>query len=117
MTVRQLLLAGAALFVVSVPAHAGPCSKDIERVQMKIDARLNALAAAGPSAKQSVGAQLHRQPTPRSIAGAEHGLGEVSSSTMEKVGDAMTRARKADAAGDVSACQRALADVEQAIAE
>jgi len=117
MTVRQLLVVGASIFAVSLPAYAGPCSKDIERVQLKLDARLNALAAAGPSAKQSVGAQLHRQPTPRSMADAEHRLGEVSSSAMEKVGDAMARARKADAAGDDSACQRALADVEQAIAE
>jgi hypothetical protein len=117
MTVRQLLLVCAASFAVSLPAHAGSCAKDIERMQMKLDARLNALAAAGPSAKQSLGAQLHRQPTPRSVAGAEHRLGEVSSSTMAKVGDAMTRARKADAAGDESACQRALTDVEQAIVQ
>ncbi len=84
-------------------------------MQMTIDAKLNALAAAGPSEKQSIGAQIHRQPTPLSMAEAESKLGDVSSSTVEKVKEAMARARKADIAGDKSACEQALADIQRII--
>ena len=54
MTVRQLLVIGPfALSLLALPCQAGPCSKDIERIQVLIDAKLNAIAAAGPTADQS----------------------------------------------------------------
>lgn len=86
-------------------------------MQARIEARLHALAAAGPSAKQSVEAQRHRQPTPGSMASAERQLGELSPSAIVKVNAAMDRAQKADAAGDAAACKQALAEVEQAIGQ
>jgi hypothetical protein len=116
MTIRQLALIGAAgLLLSTLPCRAGPCSKDIESMQSKIDARLNAVAAAGPDAKQSVQAQMHRQPTPGSIANAERELGELSPSTIVKVNAAMNRAQKADSAGDESGCRQALAEVARVI--
>ena len=116
MTVRQLLIGSAALFPLALPCQAGPCTKDIEAMQVRIEARLNAMAAKGPSAKQSVGAQMHRQPTPDSIANAERKLGDLSPSTIVKVNSAMDRAQKADSAGDESGCRQALNEVAGLIA-
>jgi hypothetical protein len=116
MTIRHLVLIGAAVLLLStLPGRAGPCTKDIEATQAKIEARLNALAAAGPSAEQSVGAQLHRQPTPGSIANAERKLGDLSPETIVKVNAAMDRAQKADNAGDERGCRQALAEVAHLI--
>ena len=76
---------------------------------------MGAAAATGPSAKQSVGAQMHREPTPNSIANAERKLGDLSPSTIVKVNAAMDRAQKADNAGDEKGCRQALAEVASAI--
>ena len=116
MTVRQLLVISPfALSLLTLPCQAGPCSKDIERIQVLIDTKLNAVAAAGPSAEQSSEAQMHRQPTPRSMAEAESKLGELSPSTIAKVRAAMVRAHNADIAGDADGCNKALAEVRDQI--
>jgi len=60
---------------------------------------------------------MHRQPTPRSIAGAEVQLGDVSKEQAEAVGAAMVRAREADRLGDKSACEQALSDAERALSQ
>jgi hypothetical protein len=116
MTIRQrFFLSAAALCLLTLPCQAGPCTKDIDSMQARIDAHLGKTAAAGPSAKQSVGAQMHRQPTPGSMANAERQLGELSPETIVKVNAAMDRAGKADAAGDDVACKQALAEVAEAL--
>jgi hypothetical protein len=115
MTMRLLVL-GAAAFAASTSAgYAGPCSRAIDRLQARIDARLEAAAAAGPMAPVSSGAYLHRQPTPGSIAAAEARLGEVSPQTIAAVRVAMVRAREADRAGDKRACTRALSNARRAM--
>ena len=112
----QLLVACAAALAASMPAsYAGPCSHEIDRVQAEIDARLETKAAAGPSARESTAATMHRQPTPGSIAAAEVRLGDVSPQKVEAVLAAMARAREADQAGHQSACEQALADVQRAL--
>jgi hypothetical protein len=116
MTIRGVLLLGAAAFATStVASYAGPCSNEIDRMQARIDAGVEAVAPTGPSAPESPGALLHRQPTPGSIAAAESKLGDVSSRTVEAVEAAMARAREADLANDKNGCDQALADVRQAI--
>jgi len=112
---RLLVLSAAALATSTVAGYAGPCSHDIDLTQSRVDAKLEAKAAAGPSARESSAATMHRQPTPGSLAAAESKLGEVSSHTVEVVEAAMARARKADLANDKSACEQALADVQRAI--
>jgi hypothetical protein len=112
---RLLVISPLALCLLALPCQAGPCSTDVERIQVRIDTKLNAIAAAGPAADQSTAAQMHRQPTPGSIAQAEQKLGELSPDAIAKVKDAMTRARGADAAGDAAGCQRALDEVEREI--
>ena len=107
--------AGALLLLFSVqPGLAGPCAGDIDQVQAQVDARIDAVAGAGPAGTESGSARLHRQPTPGSIAAAEQKLGEGKAE--EAALAALARARTADAAGDKAACDRALAEARQAIA-
>jgi hypothetical protein len=115
MIIRPLLVLIAALAASTSAGYAGPCSRAIDRIQARIDARLEAAAGSGPMAPVSSGAYLHRQPTPRSLAAAESRLGEVSPQTIEAVRAAMARAREADRAGDKRGCRRALADAQRAI--
>jgi hypothetical protein len=116
MTTPRLVLFSAAAFAASLsPSLAGPCSDAIDTMQARIDAKLKAKAAAGPTAKEGVMAGMSDQPTPRSMAAVEEKLGEISPQTVEAVRQAMARARAADSAGDKSACEQALADVQRAI--
>jgi len=118
MTIRRSLATVAVILAASTPAsYASSCSEAIDRMQAKIDAKLEAAAAAGPSAVESAAATMHRQPTPRSIAAAEVQLGDVSKEQAEVVGGAMVRAREADRVGDQSACERALSDAERALSQ
>jgi hypothetical protein len=115
MTVQRLLLATAAALAASMSAsHAGPCSQEIDSMQPRVDAMLEASARAGPTAPESPAALLHRQPTSDSIAAAESKLGEASR-TVEAAVAAIARAREADRAGDKNACEQALADVRRAV--
>ncbi|HEY2533506.1 MAG TPA: hypothetical protein VGJ20_37180 [Xanthobacteraceae bacterium] len=107
-----LTLALAALWAPA-SSYAGPCSHEIDAMQARIDARLESQAATGPTAKEGAAAGMGVQPTPRSIAGAEEKLGEVSPQRIDAIGRAMTLARAADGAGDKSGCQQALADVQR----
>jgi hypothetical protein len=116
MSIRGLLvLSATALAVSTMACYAGPCSNEIDRIQARIDAKVEAVARAAPPAYESSGVLLHRQPTPGSIAAAESKLGDVSSSTVEAIENAMARARKADLADDKEGCDRALADIRRTI--
>jgi len=117
MKILQAALFGAAAFVLTASAAtAGPCADAIDAMQGRIDAALEAKAAAGPTGKEGVPAGMSVQPTPRSIAAAEEKLGDISPQTVAAVGEGMAQARSADAAGDASACEKALADVQRIIA-
>jgi hypothetical protein len=84
-------------------------------VQAPFDAKLEAKASARPTAKQGAAAGMGVQPTPRSIATAEEKIGDISPQRVEAVGQDMARARAADAAGDKSGCEQALADAQRAL--
>ena len=116
MNMRSLGIFGAMVFAASaMAAHAGPCAPDIDRLQMQIDARLEAAAAKGPTASQSVAAQMHRQPTPSSIAAAESRVGDITPAAVEAIKVGMLRAREADGKGDKAACEKSLAEVRHAL--
>jgi hypothetical protein len=118
MIISRAGLFGAMSFVLSTSAsHAGPCADQIDAMQARIDSALEAKAAAGPTGKEGVPAGMSVQPTPRSIAAAEEKLGDVSAQTVAVVGEGMARARAADAAGDASACEKALADVQRVVGQ
>jgi hypothetical protein len=109
---RSLAVCVVALAASMSASFANPCSQEIDRVQATIDAKLEAQAAAGRFARESTAATLHRQPTPGSIAAAEVGLGDISPEKVQAVEALMARAREADRAGDQSACEQALAEVQ-----
>jgi hypothetical protein len=102
---RTLAALLAATFL-PLSAHAGPCAADIDRVQAQADARIDATAGRGRTGTESTAATDHREPTPESIARAEQRLdGSTAGQTALA---ALAQARQADAAGDASACERAL---------
>jgi hypothetical protein len=105
---RIVTFAALALIGGSVACNAGPCTSQIAQLERQVH-RARATSPPGdagdPSAPQSVGAQLHHQPTPGSIERAEHQAIADGDAALE-------RARKADAAGDASACAKALAEAK-----
>ena len=115
MVIRQLLIA-STMFLFVPPGYAsGPCSKDIAQMRSKIDTKLGAIAAAAPSVAVSSDAKRHRQPSTGSMAKVLVERGLLSSSAVEQIKEAMTRARTANAAGNKTACEQALTEAERAL--
>lgn len=108
-------LSGFALWLSLAPSQAGPCAEQIFDAQSHFDAHLKAVAVAGRTAAESTDATMHRQPTPGSLAQAEESLGELSHEKAQAFAAAMKRARAADDAGDVNACERAVAEARKAL--
>jgi hypothetical protein len=103
---RIVTLAAVALIGGSAASFAGPCTKQISQVEQRIrqaQAGSPPGGAGEPSAPQSVGAQLHHQPTPGSVQSAER----MANADGEA---ALARARNADAAGNAAACAKALTE-------
>jgi hypothetical protein len=96
-------------------AHARSCSNDVDHMQARIDANVEAIAAAGPAVPPGIGAGMGVQPTPFGMATVEEKMGELKRSKVDAVHDAMTRARAASSAGKYKACEKALADVRRLI--
>jgi len=118
MTLRRLLTAAVVFVVTPVSAiYAGPCSQEIDHMQAKLDAKLEAKAAVAPTAPESPKATAHHQPTPDSIAAAEAELGVLSPEQITTVTEALGRARQADRVGDQSACEQALSEVRRSIGD
>jgi hypothetical protein len=68
----HLALTSALLALGVGCAEAGPCSADIAKIEKALDAPNSPF---GPTGRQTVGAQLGRQPTPSSMARAEQKAG------------------------------------------
>jgi hypothetical protein len=106
---RIMVLTAAGLIGGAATSEAGPCTTQISQVEQQIH---NAQAASPPggagepTAPQSIGAQLHHQPTPQTVESAE-------SKARASAEAALDRARKADAAGDASACAKALKEARE----
>jgi hypothetical protein len=94
----------AALLMSVSPAHAGPCTAQIAQVKQQIDAS-NVDAAGGPSAPQTIRAQLGRQPTPATVEGAEHEANAFARAALNHV-------RRADDAGNAVVCRQALVQLK-----
>jgi hypothetical protein len=114
-SVRTLAVAAGALAVSIGSVAAGPCAGDIDRIQAQIDARLDSVAGAGRFGTQSVGAELHHQPTPDSIARAEAQLGEAGGAS--KALAALARAREQDTIGNRPACEKEVAEAQRALGQ
>jgi hypothetical protein len=105
---RRATLNGALcslIVVAATSAYAGPCTTQIGKLEQQI--KLSASnPAVGPSGTQTVGAQLHHQPTPTTVEHAEIKANADADAALD-------RARKADAAGDASGCQSALVEARR----
>jgi hypothetical protein len=108
------MLSAAMLAVSTLPGRAGPCTRDIDRAWVEIDAKIRARIGAGRSEPQSITALLHRQPTPASVAAAEERAVDAWA-PMEASVAALARAREADRAKDRATCEQALAEAAHAI--
>jgi hypothetical protein len=97
----KALIAGAVLVLSLAAAHAGPCSEKIAQFEQAVRQSAGN-PNAGPMARQSIGAQIDRQPTPGSVKRAQ----ERAQSTFAA---ALARAKRLDAQGNRAACTRALA--------
>jgi hypothetical protein len=99
----------AVLLLAAATGRAGPCTAQIAQVDQQIR-KVQAAGSQGgaglPSAPQSVGAQLHHQPTAQSVQSAESAAGAAAAAALD-------RARAADAAGDAAACDKALKEAKQ----
>ena len=103
---RLLILTSCvALIAGADAAHSGPCTAQI--AQLKQQVRDSAPGPeTGPTAPQTVGAQLHHQPTPETLQHAER----VANADTDA---AFARAQKADANNDATGCEKALEEVRQ----
>jgi len=113
---RLLVLGAAALAASASASYAGSCSDDIDRMQARIDARVEAIAAAGPFVPASISAGMGVQPTPFAMATVEEKMGEISRNKVDAIRDAMARARAANTAGNGKTCEKALTDVRRLMA-
>jgi len=69
---RVVLMTSALLALGIGCAQAGPCSADIAKIEKVLN---EPNSPFGPTGRQTVGAQLGRQPTPASMARAEQKAG------------------------------------------
>ena len=109
---KTFLKSVLALAIVATPAAAlaGPCARDIAKLQTAFDQRLDSAAANGPSGVETTDAKMHHQPTQLSVADAEAQLGDITPDTADKFTKAMERASDADATDDATKCRIALND-------
>jgi hypothetical protein len=83
---------------------AGPCTTAIAKFEKAVRQSAND-PEAGPTAPQSIAAQLEHQPTPGSVKRAEEGAEAAFEAGL-------MHAERLDARGDRAGCRRALADAK-----
>jgi hypothetical protein len=86
-------------------AHASGCRDEIAQLQSAAR-RAATNPDTGPTARQSVGAQLGHQPTPESVMQAEK-------QAQSRFAAILARAQALDARGRHAQCKRAVADARQ----
>lgn len=92
--------AGSALLAGSGIAFGGPCTAEIAALEQQIK-KLPPGPKSEPSYSQTLGAQLHYQPTPRDVAHAQSVARQDADAALES-------AKKADAEDKAEACHAAL---------
>jgi hypothetical protein len=95
------VIVGAALLSGAGVAHSGPCTAQIAAVEQQIKST-PAGPQSGPTFPQTLGAQLHQQPTPLDVQHAERVANKDAAAALDA-------AKKADAQGDAAVCNANLA--------
>ena len=85
-----------ALALALTSARASPCSDEIASLETAINAS-ESTPALVPTEPQSLGAQLHHQPTPQSVQRAE-------AAPSTELNDIVKRAKVLDAEGKTKEC-------------
>jgi len=94
-----------AAFLCSVGvAHSGPCTAQIAQLEQQTSVAPG--PETGPTAPQTIGAQLHHQPTPGDVEHAEHVANKDADAALD-------RARKADANGNAAECSAAIGEAKR----
>jgi hypothetical protein len=106
-TILAALTVAATLGQSVALALAGPCTEQIAQIEQA--ARANAsVPDAGPMAPQSVGAQLHRQPTPNSIKQAQQQTDAQFDATLASAKDLDKQGKRAECTAKVDELKRLL---------
>jgi hypothetical protein len=95
------LVAFVAFGLGVTPGHASPCGDEIARLENTLSQAKND-PAIGPTAPQSVDAQLGYQPTPDSVKRAE-------ADARGRFATILDRAKAFDAEGKAAECMQAVA--------
>jgi hypothetical protein len=101
---KTLLTLTLVATLAPIAALAGPCGDEVTQFEQKMK-RESRKPSAGPTARQTDAAQLHRQPTPESVKEGEQ-RAQVAFDAV------LVRARAADANGDQAACRKALGEAK-----
>jgi len=102
------LTTSTALLYDQVVALGGPCTAQIAQLEQQVATSIPG-PQSGPTDAQSVGAQLHHQPTPGSVALAEQAADEDGVAAID-------HAKRADAAGDAASCNQSVAEARRVYA-
>jgi hypothetical protein len=95
-----VIFVAVAFWLNSAIAETGPCTADISQFETAVHQSADD-PFAGLTARQSVNAQLHRQPTPESLHQADQRL-------KARFSSAIARAKRYNAQGNRSGCTLAL---------
>jgi hypothetical protein len=93
------LVVSIALGLSVTSAHASACSDEIAQLEKAMSEKS---AAAAPTARQTIGAQLGHQPTPESVRRAE-------AASTEGLDSILNRAKAFDAEGKTKECMELVA--------
>jgi len=104
-SVGLLVATTAATLLCSGAAYSGPCTSQIEELERQIG-HASSSAKVGPTAPQSIEAQLHYQPTPETVRNAERKANEGAAAALQ-------RARQADTDDNPAACAKALDEAKR----
>jgi hypothetical protein len=102
------LTTSTALLCDQVVALGGPCTAQIAQLEQQVATSIRG-PQSSPTDAQSVGAQLHHQPTPGSVALAEQAADEDGVAAID-------HAKRADAAGDAASCNQAVTEARRVYA-
>jgi hypothetical protein len=101
---NALWVVAAAVCVSTVSAFAGPCTADITQLENTVrNSTTDPLA--GPTGRQTIAAQLGRQPTPDSV-------GQAEERARAKVESVLSRAKALDTQGRADECTRAVREAK-----
>jgi hypothetical protein len=105
MKISPIVLAVLAILGMDVAAaHAGICTRQVNQFEMTM--RQSPMGAdGGPTAPETIGAQLGHQPTPASVEAAE-------TSAQSRLAHLLANAKALDARGKHAACMHALNDAK-----